>query len=144
MKKSKIQSYINIILIVWISIWFYYLLFNWDVFIIQLKTNLGFNTISLHPFLFFFVIGTIGFIVIKYLIHFYDLQNDAILKENKNKKSILEKDIEILKLREALYKMHSDGMNKNAGVIGDLHSKLDNLSKKIANEKNETNSETDS
>lgn len=143
MKKSKIQSAINIILIAWISIWFYYLLFNWDVFIIQLKTNLGFNTINLHPFLFFLITGTIGFIVIKYLIHYFELQNQADLKQSKNKMSMLEKDVEILKLREALYKMHSDGMSKNAGVISDLHSKLDNLSKKIAEEKDETISESD-
>lgn len=142
MKKSKLQTAINVSLFAWIGIWFYYLIFNWDVFIVQLNTDLGFKTISVHPFLFFFILGVIGFIILKYINHYIELQNKNSEKEIKNKMSMLEKDIEILKLREALYKLHNEDISKNAGAINELHNKLDGLAKKIANEKENNNAES--
>jgi hypothetical protein len=137
MKKINIQSVINIILALWVGIWFYYLLFNWDVFIIQLNTNFGFNTYNMYPFVFFFFIGLIGFVIVKYAIHYSEMQNKGKEEENKSKTKLLEKDIEILKLKEVLFKMQSEGMNKSASTINALHAKLDSLSKKYNNENEE-------
>lgn len=139
MKKINIQSVVNITLAVWVGIWFYYLLFNWDVFIVQLNTNFGFNTYNMYPFVFFFFIGLIGIVIVKYAIHYSEMQNKAIEKENKSKTTLLEKDIEILKLKEVLFKMQSDGMNKSASTINALHAKLDSLSKKYEVENEEIN-----
>lgn len=139
MKKNKIQSTIDIIILLWILIWLYYLVFNWDVFIVKLNTDFGFGTITLYPFIFFFFLGSTGFIILKYVIHILQIQNNAKEKENKNKITLLEKDIEILKLKEVLFKMQSEGLNKSASTINALQEKIDSLSKKIEDEKEEGN-----
>jgi hypothetical protein len=139
MKKINIQSIVDITLTLWVGIWLYYLLFNWDVFVIQLNTDLGFNTYKIYPFVFFFFMGLIGFIIVKYAIHYSEMQNKSKEKENKSKTILLEKDIEILKLKEVLFKMQSEGMNKSASTINALHSKLDALSKKFNDENEEIN-----
>ena len=64
MKKLNIKSVIDIALIVWIAIWLYYALFNWDVFVVKLNTNIGFSIIGLYPFIFFFFIGLILLVII--------------------------------------------------------------------------------
>lgn len=135
MKKINIQAVINIVIIIWIAIWIYYALFNWDVFVVKLNTNLGFNTISLYPLVLFFFIGLILCITVKYAIYYEQLQVLASDKEYKDKISLLKKDIEILKLKEVLFKMQSDGMNKSTSAINALQAKLDELSKKPAEDK---------
>lgn len=140
MKKLNINAIINIVIIVWIVIWFYYLVFNWDVFIVQLNTNIGFSSISIYPFLFFFIISLIGFGIIKFAANYSDLQQQAKEKENKNKLSMLEKDMEILRLKEVLFKMQSDDMTKSASTINALKTKLDSLSEKIESNNNDEES----
>lgn len=137
MKKLNIQSAIDVALIVWIAIWLYYSLFNWDVFVVKLNTNLGFNTISLYPFIFFFFFGLIILVIIKYVFHYEQLQVKASEKEHKDKVNLLQKDIEILKLKEVLFKMQSEGINKNTSTINALQAKLDELSKKYSEHENE-------
>jgi len=137
MKKLNIQSVIDIVLAIWIAIWLYYLLFNWDVFIVKLNTNLGFNTVTLYPFIFFFFTGLILMIIIKYALHYEQLQVKSINKEHKDKVNLLQKDIEILKLKEVLFRMQTEGLNKNTSTINALQAKLDKLSNKYGSESEE-------
>lgn len=130
MKKTSIQSAINILIFIWIAIWLYYALFNWDVFVVKLNTNLGFNTVPTLPFVLFFFIGLLILVVMKYIIYYDQVKVDARDKEYKDKISLLKKDIEILKLKEVLFKMQSEGMNKSTATVNALQAKLDELSKK--------------
>lgn len=130
MKKTSIQSAINILIFIWIAVWLYYALFNWDVFVVKLNTNLGFNTIPILPFVLFFFIGLLILVVMKYIIYYEQVQVDARDKEYKDKISLLKKDIEILKLKEVLFKMQSEGMTKSTATVNALQAKLDELSKK--------------
>ncbi|MCB2195640.1 MAG: hypothetical protein KQH79_07255 [Bacteroidetes bacterium] len=130
MKKTSIQSAINILIFIWIAVWLYYALFNWDVFVVKLNTNLGFNTVPTLPFVLFFFIGLLILVVMKYIIYYDQVQVDARDKEYKDKISLLKKDIEILKLKEVLFKMQSEGMNKSTATVNALQAKLDELSKK--------------
>lgn len=130
MKKTNIQSAINILIFIWIAIWLYYALFNWDVFVVKLNTNFGFNTIPTLPFVLFFFIGLLLLVVMKYIIYYEQVQIEARDKEYKDKISLLKKDIEILKLKEVLFKMQSEGMNKSTATVNALQAKLDELSKK--------------
>jgi len=131
MKRTNIQTIIDIVLIAWIGIWLFYALSNWDVFIVKLNTSLGFKTITLYPFIFFFFLGLISLIIIRYSINYTQILINAKEKENKNKMSLLQKDIEILKLKEVLFKMQSEGMNKSTSTINALNARLDELSNKV-------------
>jgi hypothetical protein len=130
MKKTNIQSAINILIFIWIAIWLYYALFNWDVFVVRLNTNLGFNTVPMLPFVLFFFIGLLVLVVMKYIIYYEQVKVEARDKEYKDKISLLKKDIEILKLKEVLFKMQSEGMNKSTATVNALQAKLDELSEK--------------
>jgi hypothetical protein len=66
----------------------------------------------------------------KYILYYEQVQVDARDKEYKDKISLLKKDIEILKLKEVLFKMQSEGMNKSTATVNALQAKLDELSKK--------------
>jgi len=67
MNKIKLNHIINILIVAWVFIWFYFLILNWDVFIVELDTNLGFTVIGGYPFLFFSLVGLLFLILIKYI-----------------------------------------------------------------------------
>jgi len=136
MKKINTQALVDIIILVWIGIWLYYALSNWDVFVVKLNTSVGFKTISLYPFIFFFFTGLIAFVIIKYSLNYAHVLIKAKEKENKDKMSLLQKDIEILKLKEVLFKMQTEGMNKSTSTINSLNARLDELTKQVATERN--------
>ncbi len=135
MKKSQLKSTINIILILWIFVWIYYAAFNWDVFKVKLNTHLGFATVGGYPFVFFFILGLIFLIVIKYINHFSDLKNTGKEKDTKTKITLLEKDLEIYKLKEVLFNMQASEANKNAETFKSLQEKLDAIAGNMAVEK---------
>jgi hypothetical protein len=144
MKKLQIQTIVDIILIAWIGIWLYYALSNWDVFVVKLNTNLGFKTISLYPFIFFFFLGLIALVIIKYSFNYAQVLSKSKEKEQKDKMSLLQKDIEILKLKEVLFKMQTEGMNKSTSTINALNARLDELANKVASEKKKDDEDEES
>jgi len=131
MKIKNYKAFINSALVLWIFIWAYYLAFNWGVFTVELKTNLGFAVISSYPFLFFFFIGLILLIILKYAYHLISIQEQNQIQDKENKTSLLEKDIEILKLKEVLFKMQTKDMNESSSALAALQEKLDKISDKI-------------
>lgn len=131
MKIKNYKVFINTALILWLFIWVYYLAFNWSVFSVELKTNLGFAVISSYPFLFFFLTGLILFIILKYAYHIVSIQEQNQVKDKETKTSLLEKDIEILKLKEVLFKMQTKDMNDSSSALAALQDKLDKISDKI-------------
>lgn len=143
MKKVNIKSTIDIIIIIWLAVWFYYALSNWDVFIVKLNTNLGFKTISLYPFIFFFFLGLIALIIVRYSVNYAQVILQAKENESKDKMRLLQKDIEILRLKEVLFKMQAEGMNKSTNTINALNERLDEMSKKFLSEKDENNEKDD-
>ena len=58
LKGANLKSTINYSLFIWITLWLFFALFNWDVFIIKINTDFGFGVFSTIPFLVFFIIGT--------------------------------------------------------------------------------------
>ncbi len=134
MKNHKLNNAVNIILILYLASWIYYAVFNWDVFAIKLNTNAGFSVIGGYPFVFFFILGLVGLLILKYIIHISLLQKDRGEKDQRHRITILEKDIEILKMKEVLFKMQTSEMSKNSSHLNALHEKLDALSNQISHE----------
>ncbi len=134
MKNHKLNNAVNILLILYLASWIYYAVFNWDVFAIKLNTNAGFSVIGGYPFLFFFVLGLAALLILKYVIHISLLQKDRSDKDQRHRITILEKDIEILKMKEVLFKMQTSEMSKNSSHLNALHEKLDALSNQISHE----------
>lgn len=134
MRKNQHKIIVDILLVTWLFIWIYYLAFNWAVFSIELNINLGFAVISGYPFVFFFLLGLIALIFIKYSFHFTALKQVSKEKEEQNEKTLLEKDIEILKLKEVLFKMQTKDLNESSSALSALQEKLDSISKQIAPE----------
>lgn len=135
MNKIKLKHIVNIAVIAWLVIWVYYLIFNWDVFSINLNTNLGFAVIGGYPFIFFFIIGLLFLILIKYFDRVYAIKKLGKDKDLTNKISLLEKDIEVLQLKETLFKMQSEEMSRNNANLNALHQRLDEISSRLEREK---------
>ncbi len=131
MKLARTKVILNIVIIAWIVLWAYYAVFNWDVFIVKLNTSLGFTVINCFPFIFFFVFGLVCLGLLKFLLNQLHMQLKLHDKDSNSKIALLEKDIEILKLKEVLFNMQTDEMNKNASSLGELQKKLDELSGQV-------------
>ncbi len=137
MNKIKLRHIIDATIIAWVIIWFYYGIFNWDIFIIKLDANLGFAVIGSYPFVFFLLLGLIFLIVLRYFDTIISMRRLGQFKDLKNNIALLEKDIEVLKLRETVYKMQSEEMSRNDASLQALHQKLDELSSGSDREKQE-------
>ncbi|ALO15349.1 hypothetical protein L21SP5_01707 [Salinivirga cyanobacteriivorans] len=134
MKNNQHKIIIDVLLVIWTFLWVYYMAFNWAIFSIELKVNLGFAVISGYPFVFFFILGLLTLIIIKYSYHFAAIKLSSKEKEEHNQKSLLEKDIEILKLKEVLFKMQTKDMSESSTALSALQEKLDNISKQISSD----------
>jgi predicted membrane protein len=128
MKKSDLLRTLNIVLIFYLAIWIYYAIFNWEVFAINLNTNAGFAVIGGYPFVFFFLLGLVILLVIKYITYMCMLNVDKRERNNAHKIEIMGKDIELLKMKEVLFKMQTSEMGKTSADLNALHEKLDHLS----------------
>ncbi|MBN1388055.1 MAG: hypothetical protein JW965_06375 [Bacteroidales bacterium] len=138
MNKIQIRHIIDTAIIAWAIIWLYYLIFNWDVFTINLKTNLGFAIIGGYPFVFFFIIGLLFLILIKFINQAIAIRKLERGKDMVNKIALLEKDIEVMKLREAIYKMQSEELSRNSENLNALHQRLDEITSQIERERDQT------
>lgn len=141
MKKTHLKSAINIILVLWIFVWIYYAAFNWDIFKVKLNTHLGFATIGGYPFIFFFILGIIALILIKYINHYSELKKIGKEKDTETKITLLEKDLEIYKLKEVLFNMQVTEANKNAETFKSVQKKLDEIAGNMPVEKQKENKE---
>ena len=131
MQKIELNKIINISIIVWVLIWLYFLVFNWKVFSINLDTNLGFTVVGGYPFIFFFIIGLLFLILIKYFDHLIEMKRLNIEKGMENKIALLEKDIELLKLKESFVNKLSDEVTTKASNMNALYNKLYELTEKL-------------
>src|SRR6056297_1512092 len=98
---KNIQTFkttINYFLIIWIVIWAYFAAFNWEVFAVALNTNLGFTVITGYPFLFYFIVGIILFIVLRYIAQYLSERQKTYERHLEHKIAMQGKDIEILQL----------------------------------------------
>ncbi len=134
MNKIKLKHIINTAIILWLVIWIYYLGFNWDVFSINLKTDIGFAVIGTYPFIFFFVLGLVLMALIKYIEQTMAMRSMGRNKDMENKIALLEKDIELLRLKETLFKMQSEELSRNNANLNALHQRLDEISSRIERE----------
>lgn len=123
----SVRYYINILLVVWIVIWAYFAVFNWNVFNVKINMSLGFTVINSYPFIWFFVLGVLILLGIRYLVQYSRMLRQLEMKEKNNKIAMQEKDIEILKLKEVLFEMQSKEFNKSTANINALNEKLDRI-----------------
>jgi len=136
-KYLKFGYVVDAIILIWTFLWFYFLVFNWDVFVVKLNTNLGFTVVKGLPFVFFFVVGLLFLFIIRYSQHLSEIKNRGIEADYKNTILLLEKDIEVLKLKETLFKMQSEEMSQNSGALQSLQKRLDEISNKMDEEREE-------
>jgi len=127
MNKIKLNHIINILIVAWVFIWFYFLILNWDVFIVELDTNLGFTVIGGYPFLFFSLVGLLFLILIKYINLTIEIKRINIEKDMINKIALLEKDIELLRSKESLFAKQSEEVNLKTADMNVLYEKLTDL-----------------
>lgn len=135
MKKTILTNAINFTLAVYAAVWIYYAAFNWEIFSIKLNTNAGFSVIGGYPFVFFFLLGLAALLTAKYFIYLNKVREDRRETGSTHRIALMEKDIELLKMKEVLYKMQSSEMEQNSSNLNALHEKLDHLSNTIEQEK---------
>jgi hypothetical protein len=143
MKKINLINISNFTILVYLLVWIYYASFNWDIFSIKLNTNAGFSVIGGFPFIFFFLLGLASLLVIRYFIYVGKVHAEKRESNSSHRIALLEKDIELLKMKEVLFKMQTAEMDKNSSHLNALHEKLDSLSDQIS-DKQEDNKEENS
>jgi len=143
MKKQTLITIVNFILGAYLVVWVYYAAFNWDVFSIKLNTNAGFSVIGGYPFAFFFLFGFAALLALKYVLHLNKVYEDKKEKDSAHRIAMQEKDIELLKMKEVLFKMQTSEMSKNSSHLDALHEKLDSLSQQMEAENNTSRSDED-
>lgn len=144
MKRTVLTNVTTFILALYAAVWIYYAAFNWEVFSIKLNTSAGFSVIGGYPFVFFFLLGLVALLAVKYVVHLNKVHEDRAEKDSVHKIAIMEKDIELLKMKEVLFKMQTSEMGKNSSHLSALHEKLDNLSNKLESEKEDEEHKKDS
>jgi len=137
-KNFKVRHLVNILLGIWIGVWVYFALFNWDIFIVRININLGFGIISSYPFLLLFFIGLLVMLSIRYLLHYSRMLRRIEVKEKNDKIKMQEKDIEILQLKEMLYKMQSEEDKKTRDSLSEMHKKLETIARQFEEQKNDS------
>jgi hypothetical protein len=132
MKKLNLLQISTFTVIIYLLVWSYYAIFNWDVFSIKLNTNAGFSVIGGFPFVFFFLLGLVALLILRYFIYIHKVNSDKHERSSAHRIAIMEKDIELLKMKEVLFKMQTSEMDKSSTQLNALHDKLDNLSNQIS------------
>jgi hypothetical protein len=135
MKKINLLTISNYTILVYLILWIFYAGFNWDVFAIKLNTNLGFSVIGGYPFIFFFLLGLAAILLFRYFAYINKVNTDKRESNNSHRIAIMEKDIELLKMKEVLFKMQTAEMDKNSSHLSALHEKLDSLSNQMSDNK---------
>jgi hypothetical protein len=95
------------------------------------------------PFVIFFILGLFMLVVIRYSHHFYLLKELNREKDEQKNKALLEKDIEILKLKEVLFKMQSKDMSDSSASLKALQDKLDSISAQMSDDQPKQKPDTD-
>jgi hypothetical protein len=144
MKRTILINITNFTLALYAAVWIYYAAFNWEVFSIKLNTNAGFSVIGGYPFIFFFLLGLAALLTVKYFLHLNNVHEERKEKDSAHKIEIMEKDIELLKMKEVLFKMQTNEMEKNSSHLNALHEKLDQLSNTLEQEKANKDRDRDS
>ena len=145
MKNIKtFKTTINYFLIIWIVIWAYFAAFNWEVFAVALNTNLGFTVITGYPFLFYFIVGIILFIVLRYIAQYLSERQKTYERHLEHKIAMQGKDIEILQLKEVLFNMQTKEHNQNVESMNTLNEKLNKISEQMQISKQEYSEKTGS
>lgn len=131
-RNIKVRHLVNILLASWLVIWVYFALFNWPVFAVKLNINLGFAVISSYPFVLLFLVGVTIMLAIRYLLHYSRMLRRMEVKEKNDKIRIQAKDIEILQLKEMLYKLQAEDHSKANDRLSAMHEKLDSIARQIS------------
>jgi hypothetical protein len=143
MKRTILTNAINFTLALYAAVWIYYAAFNWEIFSIKLNTNAGFSVIGGYPFVFFFLLGLAALLTVKYFIYLNKVREDSREKDSTYRIALMEKDIELLKMKEVLFKMQTSEMEQNSSNLNALHEKLDHLSNTMEQEKEDQDPEKD-
>ena len=139
MKKFKtFKTIISYFLIIWIVIWAYLAAFNWEVFAVALNINLGFAVITGYPFLFYFIVGIILFIALRYIAQYLSERQRSYERHLEHKIAMQGKDIEILQLKEVLFNMQTKEYNQNAESMKSLNEKLNRIAGQMETTKQES------
>ncbi len=141
MKKINLINISNFTILIYLLVWIYYASFNWDIFSIKLNTNVGFSVVGGFPFIFFFLLGLAALLVHRYFIYIAKVHTDKKENNSLHRIAMLEKDIELLKMKEMLFKMQTAEMDKNSSHLSALHEKLDSLSDQITDKEEDDKEE---
>lgn len=99
MRNLKLTTLINILLGLYIFIWGYYMIFNWDVYAIKLNTNLGFSVVTGFPIVVLSLTGLLALIIARIYAQFIRLYNERTLRERSYRAKMLEKELQIIRMK---------------------------------------------
>lgn len=140
-KNFKVRYLIDTLLGIWLLTWLWFLIFNWDIFVVKLNINLGIGVVKMFPFVVFMILGMLIMLAIRYILQYSRMLRRIEVKEKNTKIAMQEKDIEILKLKEMLYKEQTSELNKTAKDLTALNEKIDAIAQKFQKEKEEGSSQ---
>jgi hypothetical protein len=136
MKKLILRKFL--LLILYTLIYLYFTLFNWEIFTVSLKINLGFAVVGIPPFIILFLLGfiIIGILSwVSYVSHLqkliYELEHgietrekkDIRIKEKVKAQLLTEENIKLLKEKTGIREIASR-QEKLIAMMDELKSQL--------------------
>jgi len=136
MKKLILRKFL--LLILYTLIYLYFTLFNWEIFTVSLKINLGFAVVSIPPFIILFLFGFIFIGIlswVSYVSHLqkliYELEHgietrekkDIRIKEKVKAQLLTEENIKLLKDKTGIREIASR-QEKLIAMMDELKSQL--------------------
>jgi len=129
------KKYVWLYPVVYLLIFLYFAIFNWDVFIVTINTNLGFTVVKTPPFLLLFIVG----------LFVTALQsNFTYIRETRHEVSYLYKSIELEKLKKdngindfkaSVLDSQTKTTERNIQKLGEIQDVLVRITEELETEK---------
>ncbi|NQU82161.1 MAG: hypothetical protein HQ543_11635 [Bacteroidetes bacterium] len=129
------KKYVWLYPVVYLLIFLYFAIFNWDVFIVTINTNLGFTVVKTPPFLLLFIVG----------LFVTALQsNFTYIRETRHEVSYLYKSIELEKLKKdseindfkaSVLDSQTKTSERNIQKLGEIQDVLEKLTEELDTDK---------
>jgi type III secretory pathway component EscV len=82
-KNFKVRYLIDTLLGIWLLTWLWFLIFNWDIFVVKLNINLGIGVVKMFPFVVFMILGMLIMLAIRYILQYSRMLRRIEVKEKK-------------------------------------------------------------
>lgn len=118
------KKYVWLYPVIYLLIFLYFAVFNWDVFIITINTNLGFGIAQTPPFLLLFLIGLFIIAIQSNFTYIRETRNEVRNLHRSIELEKLKKDNEINDFKASVLDSQTNTSERNIQKLGEIQDVL--------------------